>query len=382
MQSAIAATRLERRQADPHADRRRVVRRNGGAVSYAVLDRAGVDRREVARELRAGRIRRVRRALVRGAGCTARRRSGRRVGGALTGGVRGSVCMGLWLLAPIRRPPRAGRPRTRLGSAIPIDGRRRRSTATASGVCVHYHSGGLPITGRGTHCSTRSRRCSTCARAAGGGDRARLGVESGRASRSATVPALRAIVPTATRECSSIGPIRAATRALETIVRLLLRGRRDPTPDAGRHPRRRSGRPAHRRPTGPRTRRRGIPHRGRSSRRIAVGTSNSCMRGYLVVRLTYRMVMRDWERVERGMLALIDRGEHRWGARAVRSRWRAVYRMTRAMGRCGDPHRPILSGQDARQRVGAGRADAAQRMAAASAGGRSTGSPRRDGCGR
>ena len=34
-----------------------------------------------------------------------------------------------------------------------------------------------------------------------------------------------------------------------------------------------------------------------------------------MVRLTYSMVMREWEHVERGILALIDRGEHRWRGR-------------------------------------------------------------------
>ena len=40
------------------------------------------------------------------------------------------------------------------------------------------------------------------------------------------------------------------------------------------------------------------------------------MRGYLVVRLTYDMVVHDWDRVRGDLLELIDRGEHRWGARA------------------------------------------------------------------
>lgn len=40
------------------------------------------------------------------------------------------------------------------------------------------------------------------------------------------------------------------------------------------------------------------------------------MRGYLVVRLTYDMVVHDWERVRADLLAIIERGEHRWGSRA------------------------------------------------------------------
>ncbi|GAA1061602.1 hypothetical protein GCM10009573_30290 [Agromyces bracchium] len=42
------------------------------------------------------------------------------------------------------------------------------------------------------------------------------------------------------------------------------------------------------------------------------------MRGYLVFRLSYSMVMGEWDAVSKGLLALIARGEHRWGARASR----------------------------------------------------------------
>lgn len=39
------------------------------------------------------------------------------------------------------------------------------------------------------------------------------------------------------------------------------------------------------------------------------------MRGYLVLRLSYDMVMSEWEAVRDGVLALIERGERRWGHR-------------------------------------------------------------------
>lgn len=42
------------------------------------------------------------------------------------------------------------------------------------------------------------------------------------------------------------------------------------------------------------------------------------MRGYLVIRLSYQMVMSEWETVRGGVLELIERGEHRWGHRARR----------------------------------------------------------------
>jgi hypothetical protein len=40
------------------------------------------------------------------------------------------------------------------------------------------------------------------------------------------------------------------------------------------------------------------------------------MRGYLVLRLSYRQVMTEWDVVSAGILELIARGEHRWGRRS------------------------------------------------------------------
>ena len=40
--------------------------------------------------------------------------------------------------------------------------------------------------------------------------------------------------------------------------------------------------------------------------------------GYLVLRITYRMIMQDWQRVADGILALVRRDEHRWRASRVR----------------------------------------------------------------
>jgi very-short-patch-repair endonuclease len=39
------------------------------------------------------------------------------------------------------------------------------------------------------------------------------------------------------------------------------------------------------------------------------------LQGYLVVRLSYRMIMFDWDRVADGILALVRRGEHLWRGR-------------------------------------------------------------------
>lgn len=42
------------------------------------------------------------------------------------------------------------------------------------------------------------------------------------------------------------------------------------------------------------------------------------LRGYLVVRLSYRMVVEDWDRTHRSVRELVARGHHRWG-RSVRA---------------------------------------------------------------
>jgi len=38
------------------------------------------------------------------------------------------------------------------------------------------------------------------------------------------------------------------------------------------------------------------------------------LRGYLVIRLSWRMVVQEWDAVERGLLELVARGAHRWGS--------------------------------------------------------------------
>lgn len=52
------------------------------------------------------------------------------------------------------------------------------------------------------------------------------------------------------------------------------------------------------------------------------------IRGYLVVRLSYRMVMEHWEATSAQLLGIIARGEHRWGfrARAIAVQGRALPR--------------------------------------------------------
>jgi very-short-patch-repair endonuclease len=42
------------------------------------------------------------------------------------------------------------------------------------------------------------------------------------------------------------------------------------------------------------------------------------MRGYLVLRLSYKMITGEWDQVRAGLVALVERDEHRWGRRARR----------------------------------------------------------------
>ncbi len=37
------------------------------------------------------------------------------------------------------------------------------------------------------------------------------------------------------------------------------------------------------------------------------------LRGYLVIRLSYRMVVHDWDATHRAVLEVVARGLHRWG---------------------------------------------------------------------
>ncbi|MDF0513899.1 DUF559 domain-containing protein [Agromyces sp. H3Y2-19a] len=58
------------------------------------------------------------------------------------------------------------------------------------------------------------------------------------------------------------------------------------------------------------------------------------MRGYVVLRLSYSMVVDEWEVTSRGILALIARGEHRWGVRSAPSVGLDV--ALRRLDRCDD----------------------------------------------
>ncbi|GAA4384150.1 hypothetical protein GCM10023152_34630 [Agromyces bauzanensis] len=57
-------------------------------------------------------------------------------------------------------------------------------------------------------------------------------------------------------------------------------------------------------------------HSGEDFERDRVQDLELMLRGYLVVRLSYRMVTDDWDRTHRAVRELVARGLHRWGRAA------------------------------------------------------------------
>jgi very-short-patch-repair endonuclease len=289
------------------------IRANGGALSYRDLDALGVSRSAVAAALAAGSILpvRTRRFAVPDAPPDVARAV--RVGGSLTATSLARL-EGLWTrpdsLLHVRVPRTAGRlwapePPATGGVRVALD-RREHS------VCVHY---------RTTPGATGARdplplalaelaSCSPRLDAHIAVDSAlslrRLDARGLAELRSLLGPSRRSIVDHADSGCQS---------GTETIVRLLLRGRR----------------------VGHRTQAwvTGVGrvdvlvgdrlvieidgegfHTGVEFERDRRRDFELVMRGYLVLRLSYDMVMREWDAVRDGILGLIERGEHRWGARS------------------------------------------------------------------
>jgi len=54
-------------------------------------------------------------------------------------------------------------------------------------------------------------------------------------------------------------------------------------------------------------------HSGEDFERDRAQDLELALRGYLVVRLSYRMVTADWDRTHRAVVELVRRGLHRWG---------------------------------------------------------------------
>lgn len=283
------------------------LRSHGGVLPYAALDRAGFARAAVAAELRAGVIERVRNGwfaipdahpdLVRAV----------RVGGTATA-VTVARLDGLWVhddgRLHVRVPHSTGRLSSPDDRRVPLDRQAHR-------VCVHYSTRGGFDRSRDplTRALAEMFACTADAAVLSAIDSAleRGVVQPGHLDliREKLPRSRRALIDRVDHDSQS---------GLETKVRLLLRARRirfrtqAHLDGVGRvdflvgH---RlvievDGRAFHTGPAFDEDRRRDF---------------ELVMRGYLVLRLSYRQVVDDWDRTRAGLLALVARGEHHWSGR-------------------------------------------------------------------
>ncbi|GAA2037353.1 type IV toxin-antitoxin system AbiEi family antitoxin domain-containing protein [Agromyces tropicus] len=287
-----------------------VVRAHGGALPYRALDEFGVSRAAVASAVRRGRLVQVRERWFAVPDAPVDVVRAVRVGGSLTAS---SVARleGLWVrddpLLHVRVPRSAGR----LWSPSP-DGPRVPLDRDAHRVCVHYRT----VPGRPTARDDLVMALAEMARCAPRLD-AQIAIDSalslGRIG-GADLAALRELVGASRRGIVDLADA-GCQSGVETIVRLMLHGHRV------RH----------------RTQVRidGVGrvdvlvgdrlvieidgqgfHTGPEFERDRRRDFELMLRGYLVVRVSYAMVMREWDAVRGGLLELIERGDHRWGGRA------------------------------------------------------------------
>lgn len=287
-----------------------MIRANGGALPYRALDGLDVSREAVRAAVDEGKLVQVRERWFAVPDAPEDVIRAVRVGGSLTAA---SVARleGLWIRDDRKLHVRVARTAGRLWSPSSVIGSRTALDRAAHGVCVHYRT--VP------------------------GATARDGVVLALAEMAACVPRLDAQI--AVDSALSLGRMthddleelrgllgpsrrRIADQAdagcqsgTETIVRLLLRGRRVPHRTQARIAGvghvdvlvgdrlviEIDGEGFHTGPEFERDRRRDY---------------ELVMRGYLVFRLSYSMVIQEWDAVREGVLALVERGEHRWGARA------------------------------------------------------------------
>lgn len=289
------------------------VRQHGGAASNRALMGAGYPRDAIVRALRDGRLTLVRRGWYARADAPPPVIRAVRVGGVLTGA---SVARlhGLWLLADptlhVRVPPTASRLRS---PDLPGE----RLDHARDDVCVHFRSGvALPGDVGARDGLTRSiAEMFRCA----GIVPAMIALESALNRNVLSMHAvaeIRSVLPAWARY-----PLQHVTpdsdSGLETIARLLLhRVRAEVRTQVWVEGVRRvdllvgdrlvlelDGRAF---------------HSGDDFERDRKQDLELHLRGYLMVRLTYRMVTTEWDRTHRAVLELISRGLHRWG-RAARS---------------------------------------------------------------
>lgn len=274
------------------------------------LDRAGVAESDIAAAVRHGTLIRVRRGWYATTDAPHDVIRAVRVGGALTAA---SSCRlhGLWLLDDpllhVRVPATASRLRSPDDARVPLD-------REAHRVCVHYRSV-RPVDVQADR-PTRDGLASSIAEMfrCAGTVPAMVALESALNRRLLSFQAVELIRELAPAWAGRVLDLASAESdsGLETIARLLL----------------------HRLRTRVRTQV-SIPgvrhvdllvgdrlileldgrtfHSGADFERDRAQDLELALRGYLVVRISYRMVMSDWDRTHRALAELVRRGLHRWG---------------------------------------------------------------------
>jgi len=286
----------------------RIIRINGGALSYRALEGLGVSRAAVADALAARAVARVRPGWFASADAAPDVVRAVRVGGALTAASAARLA-GLWSLDDprlhVRVPRTAGRLRSPNDPRAPLDRR-------AHQVCVHYRSDPT-VTARDPLPVALAEMIACAEREA-----AVMAIDSALAQGLLPSGGLEAVrqltMPSRLRVLDAVSG--GSESGTESRIRLLLRSRNIRHRTQVHLPRvgyvdllvgdrlviEIDGAGFHTGPEFEEDRRRDF---------------ELVMRGYLVLRLSYRQVMSEWTVVSEGILALVARGEHRWGARSV-----------------------------------------------------------------
>jgi len=277
---------------------------NQGVLPYSALDAAGCERRDVGRELHAGRIVRVRsgwfalpdahREVVRAV----------RVGGTATAATVAKM-RGLWVADDSQLHVRVRYSTGRLSA--PHD-RRQPLDRVRHRVCVHYGRPG-PFD-RAVDPLTRAlAEMFACGDVGGAIATVDSALETG-TLHLAHLDLIRSWMPPSKRALLDLTEPDAQS-GIETKVRLFLRSRRIPfrvqvaISGVGRVDLlvgerlviELDGREF---------------HTGSAFDEDRARDFELVTRGYVVLRLSYRQVVHDWDRTRSGILALVARGEHRW----------------------------------------------------------------------
>ena len=290
------------------------IRRSGGALPVAALRRSGLDGAPIRAGLRAGRLISVRRGWYAIPDAPADVIRAVRVGGVLTAASAARL-RNLWMLDDpllhVRVPSSASGLRSPDDATVALD-------RSAHGVCVHYRTaaaspaaaaapGDRPASDGLARSIAEMFRCA-------GTVPAMIALESALNRRELPIHAIesvRRLVPSWAHR-----PLRLATpdsdSGLETIARLLfhrlrVRVRTQVLVPGVRHVDlligdrlviELDGRAF---------------HSGEDFERDRRQDLELALRGYLVIRLSYRMVVHDWDATHRAVLEVVARGQHRWG---------------------------------------------------------------------